>query len=817
MISKNDKADVNAVGEISNRLLELLSEIDRPTTYCSFGDRSFPLPGLDVKGVGPIGLPLGKTQACELIQHCQQAPYGKGTETLVDTKVRRVWELDPDGFELTNPQWTTFIESIVADVRTELGLKDLKLQAHLYKLLVYERGGFFLPHQDGEKLNGMVATLVVALPSVHAGGELVVSHEGRTQMISMSGAATGREASYAAFYSDCEHEVRKVTSGFRLCLTYNLTLAKGRKKQSVKAPSYRVIASQIAETLTSWRRMPGKAPKEAKSDTASSKAGKKLALTLSHEYTKTGLSLTHLKGVDRATAEVLFEAAKLAGCVAHLGLVTVYQSGSAEGGYDEYEYGYGRGYGGRRSSYKSYDEDEDEDDDNSTGSKHTMGEIYDDSMSVDHWSDMNGDKVALGEITLAEDEIICEDKVDDWRISREDFEGYTGNAGMTLERWYHRAAIVIWPQDDHFDVLCASGTDACIGGLAAMMKRLKKAGKKDSDQLRNDCLRFAGAIVDSWNPHVNYLSTTNERVEKIDREIFPGLLCDLDDVDLVQRFLSRVLSADHKMAVHQKLAKFCNQHGWDLFEAQIAKLLAAMTPENVIRNVQIVERLSTSRDKNAGRLKACRRFCDEYATALIIFDKQAKPTEWRISQIDRKEILTQFIKSAISVDASKPLSRFVTHTLQATEIYDLIDDHVAAIVALKSNLKKLDPAMEGIDNWLQTCKAKLAERTASKPKPPADFRRNSTFPCTCKDCQTLRKFLDNPAEASVRLPLAKARRQHLHNIIDRNKLDVTHVTIRTGSPQVLVCTKTTNSYKEACRIFERDVKLLADAEKLHRD
>ena len=149
-----------------------------------------------------------ENQARKLIKQCSQAPYGKGTETLVDTDVRRVWELDPAKFQLTNPQWDELVSSLTSEVQAGLGLENRKLKAHLYKLLVYEEGGFFLPHRDGEKLDGMVATLVVSLPSVHKGGELIVSHEGQRQKIEFAGAAKGYELSYAAFYADCEHEVR---------------------------------------------------------------------------------------------------------------------------------------------------------------------------------------------------------------------------------------------------------------------------------------------------------------------------------------------------------------------------------------------------------------------------------------------------------------------------------------------------------------------------------------------------------------------------------------------------------------------------------
>ena len=128
--------------------------------------------------MGWIGFPLAPRQARELKKHCEQAPYGKGEETLVDTKVRRVWRLKPERFSLKNPAWGPFLAQTVARVQEDLGLQKQKLEAHLYELLLYERGSFFLPHRDGEKLDRMVATLVIVLPSSFEGGELVVRHDG---------------------------------------------------------------------------------------------------------------------------------------------------------------------------------------------------------------------------------------------------------------------------------------------------------------------------------------------------------------------------------------------------------------------------------------------------------------------------------------------------------------------------------------------------------------------------------------------------------------------------------------------------------------
>jgi hypothetical protein len=66
---------------------------------------------------------------------------------------------------------------------------------------------------------------VVCLPCDHEGGQLVVRHRGRTTKFDWSGPT--KDIKWAAFYSDCEHEVYEVTAGHRLTLTYNLYMRRG--------------------------------------------------------------------------------------------------------------------------------------------------------------------------------------------------------------------------------------------------------------------------------------------------------------------------------------------------------------------------------------------------------------------------------------------------------------------------------------------------------------------------------------------------------------------------------------------------------------
>ena len=96
---------------------------------------------------------------------------------------------------MTNPDWPEFLGAAVARVQAELGLEGQRLAAHLYDLLLYEEGSFFLPHRDGEKRDRMVATSSSPCRRSHAGGELVVRHEGREQTVDFSGRRAGARSS----------------------------------------------------------------------------------------------------------------------------------------------------------------------------------------------------------------------------------------------------------------------------------------------------------------------------------------------------------------------------------------------------------------------------------------------------------------------------------------------------------------------------------------------------------------------------------------------------------------------------------------------
>ena len=91
---------------------------------------------------------------------------------MLDENVRKTWQMSPEKFELKNEKFSESVGFLLGKIQSGLGCEEASVDLKLYKLLLYEPGGHFKPHQDTEKHQGMFGTLIVQLPSEFTGGDL---------------------------------------------------------------------------------------------------------------------------------------------------------------------------------------------------------------------------------------------------------------------------------------------------------------------------------------------------------------------------------------------------------------------------------------------------------------------------------------------------------------------------------------------------------------------------------------------------------------------------------------------------------------------
>ncbi|MDQ2105656.1 2OG-Fe(II) oxygenase, partial [Azospirillum isscasi] len=436
----------------------LLSAVQRPGDFVTTGTASLMTPLIEVDGVGPIALPLLPIQAEQLTAAAERAPYGRGPQTLYDESVRRTSQIDAARVRIGGRHWPPTLEGIVGRAAEGLGVSG-PVSAELYKMLVYGPGDFFLEHRDTEKEPGMFAMLVIVLPSLSAGGELVVRHKGREKRLDLRGGDPS-ELAFAAFYADCVHEVLPVTAGHRLALIYNLV--RPGTERPPQPPDYTREAERVTAFLKSWGGAAGP---------------RKLVYPREHAYTLAELDFATLKGADAAVAGVLAAAAPPAGCDLHLALLSIEENGPAE-------------HSGSYSYRRRWDEEED------------GFEVIDRLASLTVWRRPDGTPGPLGPLPVEEDsEVSPPGALDDLVPDEERFQEATGNAGAAFEWSYRRAALVLWLRGRFFAVLSQGGPAVALPYLDDIAARWEGEGGDPASPLRAE----AGALADwpggGWNGH----------------------------------------------------------------------------------------------------------------------------------------------------------------------------------------------------------------------------------------------------------------------------------------------------------------------------
>ncbi|EGZ25972.1 hypothetical protein PHYSODRAFT_326921 [Phytophthora sojae] len=106
------------------KISEILAAADENAGEYSFGGRADTLlaaPGLVIKEIGTIGVPLGQEQAEKLIAKCEKSPFGHNYNTKMDENVRKSWQLAPDQVEITNTLWAPGLEELTKTIGQRLG------------------------------------------------------------------------------------------------------------------------------------------------------------------------------------------------------------------------------------------------------------------------------------------------------------------------------------------------------------------------------------------------------------------------------------------------------------------------------------------------------------------------------------------------------------------------------------------------------------------------------------------------------------------------------------------------------------------------
>jgi hypothetical protein len=712
----------------TDNLRSCLGRIDRPVGFCATAVEQPILPGLSIDGFGMVALPLDASQARALESRGSLAGYGQGRNTVLDPEVRRVLRFPAATIHFANPAWGAWLAAVTERLVGQLGLADHAVTPMLHELLLYRPGDFFLPHRDGEKVPGMVATLSLQLPSDFQGGAVVVRHQGTEIRFTGDDPAHAFVPQAMAWYADCEHEILPLTRGHRLVLIYNLVLPAGQTV--IRAPDFSAEITALGDGLAAWR------AEQAAADGL-------LVVPMQHAYSEDGLRPTWLKGTDRAQAESLFVAAARVGLEAYLALVT----------------------------YRVMGEPDYCDGENDDPETMEMGEIYDEELFASTWIDATGVTVPLGRMPLKAAHFLDGYDTLTEEVSKQEFEGYTGNAGMELTRWYHRAAMILWDPERTGALLAAAGVSQVI---AALEHRLHAAA---GGAIVTAPANLARAALERWirAGHPGY-------ADRPAPGRMAGLLAEVGSCELACQYLGQVLVADPDERPLAGLDALVQRFGCAALSPALAAVWRASRPASLERDAELLAQIAACQDA------PCRAAALVGAAQLVrlVVDPSATVLPHGVAVLSH---LAQALADVSAEDLGRHLSEDLT-----PERADPATIQAEALLVVRSRRPTLPP---WIHAWSAKVVTSLEQQTAIVPQAPTNHARAGLTACDCEDCRLLDAFLRDPRRPRERFPLRESRRQHLQDIIRLQACDVEATVERRGSPYALVCTKTQASYERA--------------------
>lgn len=733
-----------------------------------------PKPKITVKGLGELTFPLNAIQVRALLDKAHVAPFGKGHQTLVDPTVRNTWEIDAEQINLTDASFRKSLKAFLAAAATELNIEG-GIKAEPYKLLIYEKEGFFAEHQDSEKLPGMFGTLLVGLPSAHAGGRLLID-PGNGERVAVE-FAKNNAANFpaVAFFADRKHEIEPVTKGFRVVMVFNLVQANGGKPAKIDQTA---AAQALAQTLSGF-----------------TVTDAPLCLALGHQYTDTNFSTGQLKGNDAIRIAVLRQAAALAGLEIRVGLIEHHTSAEWENA-DQFGMGYGYSYGSRRSRY-GYD------DFSSRGEPKTfaqveVGEFHEGHLIMSNWLPEDGPGV--GQLNLDEEDIVLspdrpEEEPIDWSV-----EGYQGNWGMMTEFTYRHAGVLLWHP---------AATDQIVAKLPLkerlewLMAQLEKKG--DELVAHPQLVRVLTTLAETLQGN-RYATMSYEVVAKLllhfgkanptDNEaVFaPWIEVFVRDFEKTKPDFwpqaVKVFGVNSVGRVFRQLTENGKKLSYRAVDEQPPQVLAA------------VQALLTSKERDSLTLG------EVYLNRL---------TDYLLDLPERARTGAEYVAALLQLAGQRPEHKMWADSALVNKLLPSLHEPLWIRKTLAPALLK--EMNRGGSFLLTGLLEDLKARTAVPPQPYIDFARPlpEKMEKPSGQFQEVMVFLQDPTKETFDFKRSQSERDALSGYLKRYELDVKQTTIRTHPSHTLRLTKTNASFQRRTEQYATDLKLYQQLVKLSND
>ena len=359
----------------------------------------------------------------------------------------------------------------------------------------------------------------------------------------------------------------------------------------------------------------------------------------------------------------------------------------------------------------------------------------------------------------------------DLDLFKSEHEGYQGNYGNNVDRWYHRAAFAMWPRANTFALRAQASPQWAVKELLALPRANTSELESRVKTILPCWKRTAGSVESpAFFAKLIQLSTRMDD-PMLAREWLSPLGLHRITNQAMRRDLATLVDRNGFPWTKEVLIEWTGQYHWGTpaWAPQLADLCADLhasksVPCEALANWLLEREVKSALDRCVAVLK--------------------RPQPWLDLDgfTDESKQLAHVFAAAVAMSALDVIENASSFLLGEKQGFptpffaQLLQACVARSPALRAHV--LGTPLHRV------CIERLEVLLRAPARAEDDWSIAYSPGCSCADCNVLSQFLRS-ARTEYDWPLNKDRRQHLHGKIDSAKLPVLHTTLRRGSPHVL--------------------------------
>ena len=186
-----------------------------------------------------------------------------------------------------------------------------------------------------------------------------------------------------------------------------------------------------------------------------------------------------------------------------------------------------------------------------------LGELLDGGTTLAASIDSSGVPAQVGASGVRDDEMCATTPSGQLQPYASEYEGYMGNYGNTMDRWYRRGAVVMWPHSHDFAVRAQGSPRWALDALCGLLREKDLAGARER----------TGSLAPFWADVAGRQLESDEQVAGDGAELGTALdvAFELDDAPLATMLLRPFWSTRSPRGKHRPWSPPPTGTGWTGF------------------------------------------------------------------------------------------------------------------------------------------------------------------------------------------------------------------------------------------------------------